>query len=158
MVDKRPRLTDPDDAAHTIAFTTSTLIIEKVIRKRWADEVVQIVAEDNDKVRVRIKDVHQMLRNPTKVSGGPIIPNDLLPLRKIRNSVHFASKQESYPLQLADICAFTIRGHLSGHPHNPPLYKKIKPMIMLLKEEELYRGPHVTASPPYESTVTWVRF
>ena len=40
-----------------------------------------------------------------------------------------AGKMQSRHLQLADICAFVIRGHLAKHPHNPPLYSKLRPMM-----------------------------
>jgi Protein of unknown function (DUF3800) len=134
--------------AHAIAFTACTLRIEQLMRIKWKHEVAQMFAEDNDQVRQIVKGVHSILRNPSQEEG-KLIPNNILPLIKIRGSVHFATKSESAPLQLADLCAFIIRGHLNRHKDNGPLYEKIKPMLLLLPPDEVYVGPLITASPPY---------
>jgi hypothetical protein len=135
--------------AHAIAFSACTLRIEQLMRAKWPTEVAQMVAEDNDQVRTLVKGAHENFRDPSRTEG--IIPNDILPLRKIRGSVHFADKAESKPLQLADLCAFVIRGHLARHPHNGPLYERIKLMMLTVPNEEVYRGPKITVSPPYRA-------
>ncbi len=137
-------------AAHAIAFCACTLRIEQLMRAMWPDEVAQMVAEDNDQVRALVKGAHENFRDPSKADGR-IIPNTILPLRKIRGSVHFANKPESKPLQLADLCAFVIRGHLARHPHNPSFYQRIRSMMLTIPDDEVYRGPDVTVSPPYVS-------
>lgn len=135
-------------ATHALAFAASTVNVEGFMRNVWPDEVAQLVAEDNNEVRRHIKGVHEIFRNPYKV-GEEIIPHNFLPLRKIRGPVHFANKTESRPLQMADLCAFVIRGHLAKHPHNGPLYNLIKPMMLVLPKGEEYRGPKVTVAAPY---------
>jgi len=136
--------------AHAIAFTACTLRIEQLMRIKWKHEVAQMVAEDNEQVRQTVKSVHSILRNPSSEEG-KLIPNNILPLVKIRGSVHFATKSESAPLQLADLCAFIIRGHLNKHKDNGPLYERIKPMLLLLPPDEVYVGPQITAAPPYRA-------
>jgi hypothetical protein len=84
--------------AHAIAFCSCTLRIEQLMRSVWPREVAQIVAEDNDQVRVLVRGAVDAFRHPARVEG--LIPNKILPLKKIRGSVHFASKSESKPLQL----------------------------------------------------------
>ena len=133
-------------ALHSVAFCACTIRIEQFMRAKWPKEVAQVVAEDNDQVRTMLKGTHEIFREPSKANGG-LIPNNVLPLRKIRGSVHFASKAESKPLQLADLCAFVIRGHLAGHPKNPPLYRRIKSkMLMVPEAEELAQDWPATAS------------
>ncbi len=118
------------------------------MRKFYSAEVAQIVAEDNDQARKMLKQVHEGFRYLERAPG--IIPNNILPLRHIRGSVHFANKDESGPLQLADLCAFVIRGRLSQHPRNGRLYNRLKSMmIRFAVEGENYYGPTITARPPY---------
>lgn len=142
-------------AAHAIAFMACTLRIEQAMRARWPNEIAQMVAEDNDQARTLVKGTHEIFRDPSKADG-KIIPNNILPIRKIRGSVHFASKAESGPLQLADLCAFVIRGHCAGHRHNGPLYDRIRLMVLTRPEADIYRGPEITVCPPYVSA-PWVR-
>jgi hypothetical protein len=120
------------------------------MRREWPDEVAQLVVEDNSDARAIIKLVHQLLRNPRNAAG---LSNDLievLPLTKTRGSPHFATKAEAYCLQVADICAFIIRGHLTKHKHSEPLYRAIRPMILEpLDLEYLTSGPVFSVSSPY---------
>jgi hypothetical protein len=143
---------DKNIVIHSIAFSGCVLHVEKIMRLKWPNEVAQLVAEDNGDVRKFLKDVHEILRYPFRERNDEkIIPNDILPLDRVRSSIHFAEKPESESLQLADVCAFVIRGHLRRHPHIGPLYQKIKSMMLLIPEEEVYSGPVITASPPYRS-------
>lgn len=93
--------------AHAITFSSCTMRIEQYMRAYFPDEVAQIVAEDNDQARKMLKGVHEVLRFPERSTG--LWENNFLPLQRIRGSVHFADKNESGPLQLADLCAFVIR-------------------------------------------------
>jgi hypothetical protein len=132
-------------AAHAIVFCSCTLRIEQMMREVWPEEVAQMVAEDNDQVRALVKGTHEHFRDPSRIDG-QITPTDMLPLKKIRGSVHFANKMESKPLQLADLCAFVIRGHLASHPQSGPLFAQIKPMMMLWPNyNKDYKGPMITA-------------
>jgi hypothetical protein len=146
--EREPTPNEHSEGVHAVAFTSCTLRIEEFMRTLWPFEVAQMVAENNDQVRAALKGVHALLRDPTKSKGG-LHSSNLLPLRQIRNSVHFASKDESGPLQLADLCAFIIRGHLTKHRHNPPLYDRIRSMLLRLPKNEIYAGPLITAAPPY---------
>jgi len=138
-------------AAHAVAFCACTLRIEQLMRLKWRNEVAQLVAEDNDQVRALVKGAHENFRDPSKADG-KIIPNTVLPFRKIRGSVHFTSKAESPPLQLADVCAFIIRGHLARHPHNKAFYDRLKPMMLILPLDETPPAMKFLASPPYVSS------
>jgi hypothetical protein len=147
--DKHPTEHEISIAAHACAFAACTLRIEDYMRACFPSEVAQLVAEDNDQSRKMIKDVHAAFRFPEKVSG--IIPNNQLPLKHIRGSVHFADKDESAPLQLADLCAFIIRGRLANkHHHNARLYNRLKAMMFMYADgDENYYGPTITTWPPY---------
>jgi hypothetical protein len=135
--------------SHAAAFVGCTIQIESLMRERWPLEIAQMVAEDNDQIRSILKRSHEILRDPSKADGGNVNTN-ILPLRKIHGSVHFASKTETYSLQLADICAFFIRGHLSGHPKVEPFYSKLKSMI-IFPNGDAAPDQTITVSPPYRS-------
>jgi Protein of unknown function (DUF3800) len=145
---REPTIKEHSTGIHTLTFAACTLRIEQHMRELWPDEVVKMIAEDNDQVRAFLKEVHEILRYPSRAQGR-LVPNRILPLRKIRGSVHYANKKEEVALQLADLCAFLIRGHFSQHPQNRPLYERIQPMLLRQPPGEIYSGPLITAAPPY---------
>lgn len=122
--------TELDVAGHSMVFTGCTILADRFVRNKWPGEVVQIVAEDNDQARHDIKRMNAILRNPGAVfpDGHPM--REFLPLRRIRNSPQFAEKDESKPLQLADLCAFAIRGHLGGHEIGRRLFARLRGNII----------------------------
>jgi hypothetical protein len=98
-------------ASHGMTFTGCTLRIEEHMRDIWPAEIAQLVAEDNDQARAIIKRSHEVVRHPKWIEQNNFDGlGRLLPLKKIRGAVHFARKAESSLLQLADVCAFFIRG------------------------------------------------
>jgi hypothetical protein len=124
-------------AVHGMTFTGCTLRIEQHMLEVWPNEIAQLVAEDNDQARVIIKRSHEVIRHPKWMEQNNIELHGLLPLTKIRNAVHFASKAESSLLQLADVCAFFIRGILSGRKNAHPFYKKLRKWMLMLPKPEL---------------------
>jgi hypothetical protein len=139
-------------AAHSCAFAACSLRIDEYMQLFYPSEVAQLVAEDNAESRKMIKEVHQAFRHPHRTPG--IIPSDRLPLKHIRTSVHFAHKDESAPLQIADLAAFIIRGRMSRNPRHEPynsrLYRRLRSMMYrFVDDDENYSGPIITARPPY---------
>jgi hypothetical protein len=63
-------------------------------------------------------------------------------LKKIRGAVHFASKAESSQLQLADLCAFFIRGYLAGNPRVNPFYRKLREMMLVFPTHRALQNGH----------------
>jgi hypothetical protein len=49
-------------------------------------------------------------------------PKDIVRTRNIIDTVHFAAKQESPMLQIADLCAFFIKRKLQGSPDSKPFF------------------------------------
>ncbi|MDE0150567.1 MAG: DUF3800 domain-containing protein [Rhodospirillaceae bacterium] len=117
-----------DAVVHSLAFFQCVCVVEKVLRDIWPDEIALLIAEDRPEVKKVVRDVQLWAQNKTLSRRG--WHRKYLPLRHIRDTVHWAEKKQSPLLQLADICAFVIRGHLINHPHNPPLYDKLSPMMV----------------------------
>jgi hypothetical protein len=126
-----------------MTFTACTLRIEKQMHDIWPTEVAQLVAEDNDQARAIIKRAHEVIRHPKWIEqNGFEGLGHLLPLKKIRGAVHFASKAESSQLQLADLCAFFIRGYLAGNPRVNPFYRKLREMMLVFPTHRALQNGH----------------
>ena len=118
-----------DAVVHSIAFLECACRIEKIMRQLWPTEVALLIAEDRPIVRKTLRQVQSWAQNKTVPHEGE--EREYLPFRHIRDTPHFAGKKESPLLQLADICAFVIRGHLNERRHNRPLYDKLRPMMVV---------------------------
>jgi hypothetical protein len=125
----KPTAQDLDFGAHAVAFLEACLTIESVMRRCFPQENCLIIAEDRPEVRQHLKHVHQFCRNEEALRKAGII-TDLLPFRQIRDTLHFAAKSESRHLQLADACAFFMRGHLARTKHVDPFYTSLKPQMI----------------------------
>ncbi len=151
----RPSEYEISVATHSSAFAGCELRIDEYMMACFPTEVAQLVAENNDQSKRMIRDVHQAFRNPHLNPG--IIPNNRLPLKHIRGSIHFADKNEFAPLQIADLCAFIIRGRMNKNPRHEPynsrLYRRLKSMMFrYVDADDGYHGPLITVRPPYVST------
>lgn len=121
---------------HTIAFTVCTRVAEGAMRKGCPDEVAQLVAENNKASHRMIHDAVELFRNPDQLKFFGIGDMDL-PLERIRNSVLFAEKSACKPLQIADMCAFFIRGHYSGHNQACSFFEMLKPHMLAVRKKDL---------------------
>lgn len=98
---------------HLMAYSSCVIGCEDYLRKFCdVQEVATIIAEDTPTARRHIKSVHSDL-----VSKNPSFPvfREYLPLQRIIDTVHFASKDSSPLLQFADACAFAFRRYLAGY-------------------------------------------
>jgi hypothetical protein len=60
-----------------------------------------------------------------------------LAFTRIVDTVHFAEKSHSSPLQVADACAFAIKRHLMAKPHSDRFYEPLKPRMIMRPSEPL---------------------
>jgi hypothetical protein len=112
-----------------VAFAMCTMQIERAMREAFPDEIALMVAEDNHEAKNAIKEAHLKFRSKEFLQADGI-PIDCFPLTRIRDTVHFAKKPESKPLQLADTCAFIVKGHLTRNKFNPRLYEILSPWLL----------------------------
>lgn len=145
FVDRRRRIfgnvRDITPSGETIAEQTSAYFVcalqaEKFMREAAGpDEVALLIAERADAAKP-IKNLHNWLRDPKGVGAWQAAePDDTwrayMPVERIVETAHFADKQDSLPLQLADTCAFFIKRHLMGRQNSEALYQKLAPNIMM---------------------------
>lgn len=111
--------------AHAVAYGIAAMSLERYMRTISEDEMAQLVCENNNEMRARIKSLHAFLANP-----GPDLKDEhaqYLPLGRIIDTVHFVEKTESGPLQLADLIAWiTARRTIDGK-HSEKLASIISP-------------------------------
>lgn len=124
VLDERGR----DAIVHTVAFFQCVCLVEKNMRNIWPDEVALLIAEDRPAVKKTVREVQLWAQNKTLPRR--LDQREYLPLTHIRDTVHWAGKKESPLLQLADTCAFVIRGHLNDRRYNQPLYSKLHPVMV----------------------------
>ena len=110
-------------------------MVEKFMREHCNEEVTIIIAEDNQIVRSRLKKAHAQYRDPIRMKK--INPKfSYFPFQRIRDTIHFAKKNESAHLQIADICTFIIKRRLMEDEHIRPYYAAIKPQMLELPKGE----------------------
>lgn len=123
--------------AHTYAFLDFTIMLERTMRDTFPSEVTFLTVEDRQEVRKILKGVHKEMKAPSSAEIY-LAAADVLPLKRIRDTPHFAGKAECRLLQLADVCAFIIRGHLRRSPDNPPFYDALWPALAVLPKREIW--------------------
>lgn len=130
--DQKPHSATPqelDTGAHAVAFALCLSMIERAMRSRWPEEITVLILEDRQKVKDTIKETLAHGRNK-KLQPVDEVERQYLPITRIRDTPHFATKKQSRHLQLADVCAFFIRGHLSGHPKVGPFFSALEPCLL----------------------------
>jgi hypothetical protein len=98
-------------AVHALAFSRAVGQIDTWMKLYAPAEFVMLLAENAGKMQSIIKSVHAGY-----VNDGSYDPN-LAPMftaDTVIDTVHFAGKNESALLQIADLCSFTIKRHLMG--------------------------------------------
>jgi hypothetical protein len=124
-----------DVATHVMAFTECSLVTEMFMHE-CTNEITVIIAEDRDVVRRAVKEAHAMYRNPAEIKKYGLDKNPLLPFRHIRDTVHWAKKEESRHLQLADACTFFILGILNKRVLGEPFYSELRPMLLVFRDAD----------------------
>lgn len=127
-----------DGIAHAHAFFKCAAQTEVILRSN-ANEVGMFIAEDRERVRKMLKVSHAMLRGRMSEEDKEALGFDeirvgifekLIPFERIVETVHFAQKTESSLLQIADVCAFTIKRDLMKASHSDRLYNAIRDYVI----------------------------
>lgn len=121
-------------AEYLSAFMMCGMMIERCMRNIARDEFTLLIAEDRDKVRGLVKRVQAKLKEPRKMAPDDEGDAEYFPYRHIKDTVHFATKSESAPLQIADACAFIIKRHLMRRDQSDFLYRLIEPQIIISQQ------------------------
>lgn len=119
---------DQSVLAHAYAFISMTVNLERHMKNKHPGEVTFLTVEDRPEVKKTLKELHQIIKRQGSELEFVAVA-DVLPLRRIRDTPHFAAKSECRLLQLADVCAFILNGHLRRVPGNDEFYDALWPAL-----------------------------
>jgi hypothetical protein len=122
---------------HAYGFLGMALNLERFMRAELPDEVTFLTVEDRADVRQILKKLQALLKR-RGADVAFVESADALPLRKIRDTPHFAGKRECQLLQLADACAFIINGHLRRASGNNEFYDALWPTMVYHPKGEIW--------------------
>lgn len=114
-------------AIHCVAFSHMSIMLDRAFEKQWPNENTLLIAEDLQEMKDMLRAVQAVLRSAKALAS--FVP-DARPIRHIRDTVHFAGKADSRLLQLADVCAYVIRGTISGNQAHWPYHDALAPQMV----------------------------
>jgi len=121
--------------AHAHAFFKCVTQVEIIMLANEKKEVAMVIVEDRERVRTMLKMSDEIFRARASrrfqvLANAEPWFNRLFPLERIVETLHFAQKGESSLLQVADICAFAIKRHLTKCNHAERLYGALEDQIV----------------------------
>ena len=125
-----PRSPSPEElriAIHCSAFSHMSIMLDRAFESMWPNENTLLIAEDLQEMKAMLRAVQAVLRSQKALAS--FVPG-ARPIKHIRDTVHFAGKADSRLLQLADICAYVIRGTISGYKPHWPYHDAIAPQMI----------------------------
>ena len=122
---------DAKYVAHLYAFMECSIGIEEFMSIGPVAEIAMLIAENRPEVQKSLKRAHTMMRTPKFVAQHYPEGHAYLPFTRVREDILFAEKDGSKLLQVADVCAHFIRGHLSGRATSEEFYNAIEPRLLL---------------------------
>jgi hypothetical protein len=130
-----------DTAATNIITHANTFVRAAIAIESWMrlsanrNESVMIIAEDTDKVKAMIKAIHSAYTNRFLPLGEG---SKVFDSNHIIETVHFARKNESMPLQIADVCAFVIKRTLMEKEDALDFFSALRPQLVFHEEDNLW--------------------
>ena len=119
-------LSDPEFKAkmiHSGAAVDCLIWADRWLAQYAPTELATVVHEDGTSAKRLIKRIVRVLRSKELLAASKFTPalqeQFSLPLKRIIDTVHFAEKADARPLQLADLCAFTLARGLKNLPLPP---------------------------------------
>ena len=118
-------------AAQMLAFTIASVGIEHWMKKAAdADEIAQMVMENNPEAQKFIRLTHKILSDPKYQAFLIKEDTDRLSTSRTIETIHFEEKSDSSALQVADYCAWAIRRRLSEEPNCGRFCNPLLPQIV----------------------------
>lgn len=147
-----------DKFAHTMSLMGMAIQLEGFLRKHWPDECTILVHEQRAHMTQILKDAILTLRITDKLDENfrKALPEENVPLRHIRDTPHFAAKEDCRLLQLSDHCAYLLRGTMSGNKKHWPYHDIIAPQMISYPEHLTFHHDRaMKAANPFSVLVPW---
>lgn len=135
MREKSPDIPDRTIRFFTYAhaFVSAVASVDAWMKKNLPGEVAMLIAEDTTDVRQGIKAFHEGYTDRFDVEDfGQFRAEQII------DTVHYAEKDLSLLLQIADHCAFILKRRAAGCPHVEPYLREIWPQVVL--DKTTYKG------------------
>lgn len=98
---------------HMVAMAIALERVEDFLRSHHEDEIAIAISEDTPSSRRWLRALQNGMRG-----GSFQLPTQTGAIKKIKDALHFAQKDESPALQVVDACAFTFARWLKQAPHH----------------------------------------
>jgi hypothetical protein len=113
---------------HCMAFAQCCGVIERIMRN-FPDENTVLIVEDCPS-NADLKDIIADFRSISATYSVDKSNGNNFPIQRIRDTPHFVKKAESPNLQIADMCAFLMRGKLDKKSDRNSLFDLLFPQIV----------------------------
>ena len=146
-VEGRKASMKPEEMDHCLAFLCCISAADTYLREDTPhDEIAHLAVEDCDRMRRFLDRVYERVKNDPRTlelgvhyenireDGKPPRAVAKLSVSKIMDGPHFVTKARSPMLQLADMCAFVFRRHLSGQSHSERLIEALLRIPAIARE------------------------
>jgi hypothetical protein len=126
------RKASPEDLAYLEAFVGAARGVDYWLMEHSKTEQGLIILEDSSRTKGDLKFLQAIFRDSSDIHMS-FLHARKFKSKRIIETVHFAGKRDSPMLQIADICAFTIKRQLMRRPDIAEFYRVIEPQIVRTK-------------------------
>jgi hypothetical protein len=103
-----------------------------LLTRSFPNESGWIIAERNDEVKAAALLHHRELRSSQAGYYGQMVGTFRGPYARLRDGISFANKEDAPALQIADVCAWAIRGQAAiGDARSLRFYKPLEKQILI---------------------------
>lgn len=117
---------------HADTFVKTALAIEGWMQRATQNESVMLIAEDNPAAKKALKSIHAGYTNRFQKLGKD---GKTFHSSHIVETIHFAAKPDSMPLQIADACAFVIKRHMMDRDDIAEHFDLLRPHIVWFEDK-----------------------
>jgi hypothetical protein len=120
----------PLAAASSVAYSISASATEHWMKEiADSDEVAMLVMENDDQCKKLVKRTHRLMSDEKLRPFLEQRAHDLI-LHRLMYPVHFEEKTDSSALQIADVCAFSLKRYLMKAPEFERFYGPLEPNLV----------------------------
>lgn len=124
---------------HAETFLKAAMAIEGWMSRVTQNESAMIIAEDAPKIKNILKIIHTGYTDRLAELGQK---NKMFHSNHIIETVHFAAKLESMPLQVADTCAFILKRHFMDKHDSASFFDILRPQLVWYEQGRVAGTPY----------------
>ena len=117
----------PKADLHIKAFAQTALRIDHYMLSEAHGEVCIIVAENHNEHKKQLKEIVSGLKNSGAIKSAGL-EGSIIPIRTIKDVVHFVDKTDSFCIQIADTVCYLMKKATDDNPHYLDIFQRINKM------------------------------